>query len=221
MSGDDTRSRIVEAAGPIFAEKGFQAATIRDICQAAGVNIAGVNYHFGDKEKLYLEVLRCAHDPKFLTSADQLSGDSPVERLRSFVRLFVIRMMTYGEANWKMCLLRHEVVNPTSYGTPMIQEYFGKRFGVLLGILDEMVPQTMPLHKRHKIALSIIGQCVHYNVAHEVINLLIPEKERAQNFHQDQVCDHIVHMSLAALGVEPPMGDEQKIGKLRSVEVQT
>lgn len=215
MSGDGTRNRIVEAAGPIFAEKGFQAATVREICQAAGVNLASVNYHFGDKEKLYLEVLRCAHAPGFLTSSDQLTGVSAVDRFRSFVELFVARLMTYDKAHWKMCLLRQEVINPTHYGVPLIREYFGKRFQVLLDILDEIVPADMPLHKRRKIALSIIGQCVHYNVAHEVINLLVPEEERSQHFTQDQICDHIVHMSLAALGIEPPIGDKQKVEKLR------
>ena len=49
------------AAGGVFASRGFRDATIREICQAAGANIAAVNYHFGDKEALYLEVIRHAH----------------------------------------------------------------------------------------------------------------------------------------------------------------
>ena len=52
-----TRQRLLEAAGQVFAEQGFRAATVRDICQRAGANIAAVNYHFGDKEALYREVI--------------------------------------------------------------------------------------------------------------------------------------------------------------------
>jgi len=53
-----TEKRLLEAAGEIFAEHGYRAATIHQICQRAGANIAAVNYHFSDKEQLYHEVIR-------------------------------------------------------------------------------------------------------------------------------------------------------------------
>ena len=56
-----TRSRLIEAAGVIFSEMGFDRATGRQICDLARVNYAAVNYHFGGKAQLYVEVLREAH----------------------------------------------------------------------------------------------------------------------------------------------------------------
>ncbi len=56
-----TRSRLLEAAGLVFSDKGFEHATAREICDLARVNSAAVNYYFGGKRPLYVEVLREAH----------------------------------------------------------------------------------------------------------------------------------------------------------------
>ena len=54
----ETRDRILGAAQTLFAEQGFDATSIRHITTAADCNVAAVNYHFGGKEKLYLETIR-------------------------------------------------------------------------------------------------------------------------------------------------------------------
>ena len=58
---DPTKVRLIEAAGEEFAGKGFDSARIRTICERAGANVAAVNYHFGDKEQLYVETVLDAH----------------------------------------------------------------------------------------------------------------------------------------------------------------
>src|ERR1700758_2008385 len=55
---DGTRTKLLDSAGQVFADFGYHAATVREICARAGVNIALVNYYFGDKLELYTEVLR-------------------------------------------------------------------------------------------------------------------------------------------------------------------
>src|ERR1700677_4461463 len=54
---DSTRQKLIEVAGRVFAEHGYYAATVRDICAQAGSNVAAVNYHFRDKLGLYTAVL--------------------------------------------------------------------------------------------------------------------------------------------------------------------
>ena len=54
--GEKTRNRILDAAAECFAGRGYEGATVRGICRAAGVNVASVNYFFGSKERLYIEV---------------------------------------------------------------------------------------------------------------------------------------------------------------------
>ena len=61
VDAPDARQRLLEASQAIFADRGFDGAKVRDICKGAGVNIAGINYHFGGKEELYIETVKYAH----------------------------------------------------------------------------------------------------------------------------------------------------------------
>ncbi|MDO1527279.1 TetR family transcriptional regulator [Fulvimonas sp. R45] len=53
-----TKDRILAAAESLFAQRGFEGASLRQLTAAAGVNLAAVNYHFGSKERLVEEVFR-------------------------------------------------------------------------------------------------------------------------------------------------------------------
>jgi TetR/AcrR family transcriptional regulator, regulator of cefoperazone and chloramphenicol sensitivity len=91
-----TRQRLLEAAGEVFAERGFRAATVRDICQRARANVAAVNYHFGDKEHLYTAVLKYAFSCALQKYPPLLGLDdtaSPEQRLRVFIRSFMLRLL--------------------------------------------------------------------------------------------------------------------------------
>ncbi|MEJ2220434.1 MAG: TetR family transcriptional regulator, partial [Desulfobacterales bacterium] len=57
-NNDHTRERILDEAESLFALKGYDAVSVREITGAANCNLAAVNYHFGNKRNLYLEVFR-------------------------------------------------------------------------------------------------------------------------------------------------------------------
>src|SRR5690606_41933729 len=57
-----TRALIIEIAGQVFAEKGYEGATGKEICERANVNAASISYHFGGMDALYHEVLLAACD---------------------------------------------------------------------------------------------------------------------------------------------------------------
>src|SRR6266700_948668 len=84
---DATRARLIEAAGEVFADHGYQSATVREICARAGANIAAVNYYFGDKLALYVAVLRqaiCAAEADDIL-APARSSAKPEQALRLFI----------------------------------------------------------------------------------------------------------------------------------------
>src|SRR5271154_6140164 len=92
---DVTRRQLLEAAGEVFAEAGFRDATVREICRRAAANVAAINYHFGDKETLYLEVLRYAHGKalaKYPPMLDLPDDAPPEKKLRAFVHSMLQRI---------------------------------------------------------------------------------------------------------------------------------
>jgi AcrR family transcriptional regulator len=62
-SSAETRKRVIEAAEKLFAMRGIEGVSVRDITQAAEVNLAAINYHFGTKYGLAAEVLKQCIDP--------------------------------------------------------------------------------------------------------------------------------------------------------------
>jgi AcrR family transcriptional regulator len=206
MGKDDTKTRILEAAGPVFAEKGFQAATVREICKAAGMNLASINYYFGDKKRLYVETVKYAHQPpgEEIEAPDWAPGTPPDQKLKDFILAMLRRMLGVTE-NWQRQLMMREILHPTSACKELVESHFRGRFDVLLGILDEVLPSDTPLHKRHQIGFSVIGQCLHYRVAGEIVTMLVGEEEKAGHYSPEELAETISQVTLAALGLTRPL----------------
>jgi TetR/AcrR family transcriptional regulator, regulator of cefoperazone and chloramphenicol sensitivity len=206
MNKDDTRSRILNAAGPVFAEKGYEAATVRDICNAAGVNVASINYYFGSKERLYVETVKWGHAPNDEEPELRLEFSpetAPTDKIRAYVHAMLTRMLSEREP-WQRQLMMREVVNPTVAVRELVQIHFRRRIEQLLEILEEIVPQETPTDKRQKIAFSVVGQGLYYHVASEIVRLLLGDAELEAHYGIDQLADHISEFTVAALGLGPP-----------------
>ncbi len=110
-----TRVQLLEAAGQVFAEKGFDRATGKEIAERAGTNSAAINYHFGGFDRLYAEVLTEAH--KSVASIDEIAAvvRSPIDPEEKLRRLIAIGVATLTEArhNWAIRVLSREFLAPT------------------------------------------------------------------------------------------------------------
>ncbi len=53
----DSRTALLSAARYVFAEKGYEGTTVKELADRAGVNVSLVSYHFGGKEGLYKECI--------------------------------------------------------------------------------------------------------------------------------------------------------------------
>jgi TetR/AcrR family transcriptional regulator, regulator of cefoperazone and chloramphenicol sensitivity len=199
---DDTRSRILEAAGAIFAERGFDKATIRDICARASVNLASANYHFGDKERLYAATIRHAHElaNTQVPLPEWPDGTPPEDRFRDFVRAMLQRMLAMQALPWQAQLMIREFVQPTGVCRELADDYIRPHFQILLGILDELLPPETPLYRRHQLGFSVVGQCLFYHLNGPIIELLVDEEERRNHYVPRRLANHIADVMLAAMG---------------------
>ena len=141
-----TAERLLSAAVEVFAELGYRNTTLRAICQRAGANNAAVNYHFHDKEHLYLAVIEHAiremraHVPR--ADAD---AASPEERLRSFVHSVLTSLLGEGPPSWLMKLISQELAEPTAGLDLMIEKVITSVDGELTSIVRELMgPSASP-----------------------------------------------------------------------------
>ena len=197
---DTTRERIVEAAGEIFAEKGFDTTTVRDICQRAEANIAAVNYYFGDKQRLYVEAVVRAHRWRMERARlpEWTADTPPQQKLADFVATFIRRIRTGPENTWHTRLIMREMMNPREACVELVQSSIRPQFEILQGILREMLPAGTTEEKLHLTAFSIVGQCLFYHFADPVVRNLLKGEEYA-TYDVAKLASHIVEFSLAAV----------------------
>ena len=203
----DARQRLVAAAEEIFAEKGFDAASIREISTEAGVNLASIKYYFGDKEGLYLEAVKYAHvcSSEGGPMPEFPAGVEPVEKLKLFIRGMVARM--HGPARPSaMKLMMREMAHPGKAAHVVVQEFIQPMAFRLRAILREMLPHR-PEPEILMLGFSIIGQVLFYR-QNRPISELIFDKPQVDALSEAMVADHIVRFTLAALGHAEPIRAE-------------
>lgn len=200
-SAAQTHQALVEAGGAVFAEIGFHNATVREICRRAGANIAAVNYHFGDKDALYREVLayyQARALQKYPLDLGARPGAPAAERLRAFVRSFLLRIFDHGSDAWHGKLISREMIDPTSALDTIIVERIRPQAQHLGGIVRELLGVDPDAETVRLCSFSVVSQCLFYHHCQPVVCRLFPE----QKFSPEQVeklADHITSFSLAAI----------------------
>ncbi len=198
---DSTRDRILEAAGEVFARQGFEHATVREICARAGVNVAAVNYYFRDKESLYIEAVRLAHNRVLENVPPPVwpPETPPEEQLWLFVRAMCTRMLTSHKLGWPMQLMMRELIEPTGACQAMVEDFIRPQFATLLEIVGRLSGGRFADETLHRIAFSIVGQCMFYHVSAPIVRLLVPETLADGALDVEKVADHVTRFSLGAI----------------------
>jgi AcrR family transcriptional regulator len=197
---DLTREKLIEAAGTVFAERGFRATTIREICRRAGANVAAVNYTFGDKMGLYTEVLRhSVRAAKTAAMAAALDASrTPEDVIRGVIRARLMSLCQESRPDWHVRLVMHEFSHPTAAmgrvvdeGMRPIYERVRKAVGDIIGLPPDHETTLLSVN-------SIVGQILFYTFSRPVLARLQPELKLTPA-KLDRIADHIADFSLAFL----------------------
>ena len=195
---DATRQRLLDAAGEVFAGIGYEAATVRHICDKAQANVAAVNYHFRDKMGLYTAVLEqslcVARHPELREVAE---GDSE-EAIARIIQTMVRRMMASERGSWHVRIMAHEIARPTEALDRVVAQVIGPNYALMRSVLGQIVGLSPEHDTVRYCAHSVIAQVVHYAHARPVIARLWPEFQVTEE-RIDQVARHITRFSLAGL----------------------
>jgi AcrR family transcriptional regulator len=195
-----TPQRIIEAAGEVFAQKGFEAATVREICKLAGANLAAINYHFGDKRRLYIEAVKRAHKSRELQFPlpAWAPNTPPTQKLADFILTLLKRMTSPTNTQWEGELMSREIARPSEACEELARESIRPHFAVLIAILVELMPDADEV-KRHLTGFSIVGQCLHYKIAEPITRQLVSAEEY-DTYRPELLAEHITDFTLRGIG---------------------
>ena len=196
-AAQETRRRLLEAAGEVFAAKGLHATLIRDITERAGVNIAAVNYHFKDKLELYLAALRHAFAAAMSDAIPRMTHGPVAKRLRVFIDAVMRCLLSPNQPAWHSMLFARELGEPTAAFEEMVEQILQPAIeGVSAIVRSALGPGAEPATV-NLATCSIMGQCLNYLHERVLITRLYPDLTRPENL--DVLVDHVVAFSLGAL----------------------
>ncbi|TVQ30961.1 MAG: TetR/AcrR family transcriptional regulator [Phycisphaeraceae bacterium] len=173
---DDTRERLLHAAGHEFARVGFAAASVRSICEAADANVSAVKYHYGSKESLYLAVWAAAAEQ--MVSAEPMPRleqfEDPKDALRAFVAWFMRLVLTESKIHpWAGRLLAHETVSPTPGALDMfVKHCAGPVTQEISRIVKAIVRRPMKAKTHDDLVFAVVALCVNPKHSCEILTKL-------------------------------------------------
>jgi AcrR family transcriptional regulator len=213
----DTSQRLLDAAEGLFADRGYDGVSIRDIAAAAGVNVAAINYHFGGKERLYqviLERVMTAKRDRYLAAlrAPRKASDEGLEDLlRAFFRTHFDDTLKSERGASFIKLLVRELHEGSRERRQIIQEQLAPLWTEFGQALREVVP-GLDEAAAAWVAGSLHGQLVHFTMRWHrapaplaggdqphLVQALFPPLAEDVDRYIEQAVAHIVRFAAAGI----------------------
>jgi len=203
----DAKVRILDEAEALFAEKGFHAVTVREITQAAHCNLAAVNYHFGNKQNLYLEVFRARWMPRakrvqtcFKDALAAHDGRSLAGIVHALAEAFLKGPLTDDERLRHAQLMIREMAKPGLATDMLVDEVIKPFFGEVAGMLPPFLPKGAERERVMLNIVSIFAMVIYFNFAR--LPIMRVTGEEYDDLFKDRLVKHIVRFCLTGLDMD-------------------
>jgi len=200
-----TRERILDKAETLFSNSGYHAVSVREITRAAQCNLAAVNYHFGNKQNLYLEVFRARWLPRasrvhrnFRKYLEHNGNLSPSAVVQSLARAFLEGPMSDDERMRHHKLIFGEFAQPTEAFDLVADQVLKPLFTSLMTDLKAVMPDTTGDKLLALNAFSILAMVLYFNLARPLISRFLDGYDGVD--FKDRLVAHIVEFSLNGIG---------------------
>ena len=175
-NADLTKERLLTEAETLFAKKGFEGVSVREITSKAQCNLAAVNYHFGNKKNLYLEVFRCRWAPRAKRLQGHFRKSLPSKKpsvsaiIQSLANAFLAGPMSDEERHRHLQLMSRELSQPTEAFELVANEIMRPFFGELSNMLRSELTQKVEKDQLILHVLSIFSMVLYFNFAREAVS---------------------------------------------------
>ncbi len=155
--GQETRDRIITCAGKLFAQNGYYKTTGKSICEAAGVNLAAINYHFGSFDALYIEVLEEAHNhlSKLETFKElEVSSLPPRQKIEG---LLDIMLIASSKQDWYAQLWTREFLSPSPAFQVIVNKNILPKFFIVVSLFSEYLEYSADDPRLYAAMISLLS----------------------------------------------------------------
>jgi AcrR family transcriptional regulator len=197
------QDRLVEAAEELFCTRGFNETSVRDIAAAAGCNIASVNYYFGGKDNLYVEVWRRhlteLRDVRLASIEEVMSraGQPQLEELlKSYANSFIEPLIDGGRSERFITLMAREMVDPHLPHDMFHNDMIAPVMSALRQALQRICP-WLRQERAQLVILSVVGQLMQTVLSKDMFERgSHPELPQVD---LEEMVEHIVRFSAAGI----------------------
>jgi len=195
---DPVRKKLLDAAEVLFCEKGFEGTSVRDLTTTAGCNVASVNYHFGGKDKLYVEMFRRQMRRLFQRHKKLIDtlADNPDATLEDLVRGAITEPLKTIENKEKsaavMKLLVREVLNQHVDKDEIIGDWKNEFFPLFCDAMTRLCP-GLDSQAARMCVFTLDALVVHPILFYEIYLEIVP------GINAEGIIEHIV--KFASVGI--------------------